>query len=206
MNNDMISIIDYGVGNVASVLNMVKHVGGEANIISSPQDLESATKLIFPGIGSFDYAVQCLQNNNWINALNSTVLERKIPILGICLGMQLMCKYSEEGILTGLGWIDAQVKRFTAGQEKLKIPHMGWNHVEVVSDNPLVINEEPNQRFYFVHSYYVECNTENDVILKSRYGINFVAGFQHKNIFGVQFHPEKSHRYGKQLIKQFLEV
>lgn len=203
-----VSIIDYGVGNVASVINMIKYLGGNAQVISNPKNLDLTTKLIFPGVGAFDHAIESLQKNCWFDALNLAVLEKNVPILGICLGMQLMCKSSEEGRLPGLGWIDAQVKRFdlVGSQPQLKVPHMGWNYVEVINPNPLILDETNNHRFYFVHSYYVDCAQEQDIILKANYGIDFVAGFASKNIYGVQFHPEKSHRFGKDLIKHFLDV
>lgn len=208
MNSDTLSIIDYGVGNIASVINMVKHVGGKTNIISTPADLANAKKLILPGIGHFDNGMECLHKNHWVESLNRAVLENKLPILGICLGMQLMCNSSEEGILSGLCWIDAQVKRFNFNKEidNFKVPHMGWNNVNIVRNNSLISAELKNQRFYFVHSYHVECNHKKDVILTAEYGKVFVAGFSRENIYGVQFHPEKSHRFGMQLIKNFLDA
>ena len=203
-----VDIVDYGVGNIGSIMNMLKKVGGTAQVVSTPEQLTRAEKLILPGVGAFDHGIQTLIDGEWIDALNDAVQSRHIPILGICLGMQLMCKASEEGRLAGLGWIDACVKRFNfeSDQRPLKIPHMGWNVVKVTRANDLVSDLSEQQRYYFVHSYYVECNCTDDVFLMAEYGNEFVAGFQHENIWGVQFHPEKSHKFGMALLKKFLEV
>jgi glutamine amidotransferase len=203
-----ISVIDYGAGNIASVVNMIKHVGGEANVISNPGDLANADKLLLPGVGAFDHAMRCLQQGGWLHALNEAVIQRKVPMLGICLGMQLMCNASEEGSEPGLGWIDATVRRFRFDGDlaRLKIPHMGWNAVRSVVSDSLSSSESLENRFYFVHSYYVECMNKSDEMLICRYGHDFVAGFHRANIWGVQFHPEKSHRFGMALFKKFLEV
>ncbi len=208
MKSDILSVINYGVGNIASVINMSKHVGGKIEVISNPAELVNAKKLLLPGIGHFDNGMECLRKNGWIDALNHAVLKNNTPILGICLGMQLMCNLSEEGESEGLGWIDADVKRFSFNQDasSLKIPHMGWNQVNIARENRLILDESRNHRFYFVHSYYVKCNNEEDIILKANYGFEFAAGFSRQNIYGVQFHPEKSHKFGKQLIKNFLDI
>lgn len=203
-----ITVIDYGVGNIASVVNMIEHVGGEAVVVSEPSKIRYAEKLLLPGVGAYDHGMQCLIDNKWVEVLSSAVLEAKIPILGICLGMQLMCNSSEEGSLGGLAWIDATVSRFSfetaAG---LKVPHMGWNPVTAVrGDAILSPNKGDLERFYFVHSYYVECICQQDVILRSHYGHDFVAGFQRENIWGLQFHPEKSHRFGMEIFRRFLEI
>jgi glutamine amidotransferase len=203
-----VDIVDYGAGNIGSVINMVKKVGGTAQVVSGPEKLIQAEKLILPGVGAFDHGMRTLIEGGWIDALNDVVQNRHIPILGICLGMQLMCKASEEGELAGLGWIDADVKRFNfeSHQRPLKIPHMGWNVVNVTRQNDLVSDQGEQQRFYFVHSYYVKCNCTDDVFLISEYGNEFVAGFHHENIWGVQFHPEKSHKFGMALLRNFLEA
>lgn len=208
MSKHRISVIDYGAGNIASVINMIKHVGGEAEIISEPRALSQVDKLLLPGVGAFDHGIQCLKAGGWMDPLNGAVLERQVPILGICLGMQLMCKSSEEGQEAGLGWIDAEVLRFDFEGEAagLKVPHMGWNAVSTLRGDALVSDEQVERRFYFVHSYYVECTNQQDVLLQCKYGKEFVAGFHRENIWGVQFHPEKSHKFGMELFKRFLEV
>lgn len=208
MNRNIVYVIDYGAGNIASVVNMVRYVGGEAEIIDDPDLLPRVGKLLLPGVGSFDHGMKCLKDGGWIAPLRNAVLERGVPILGICLGMQLMCKTSEEGKLPGLDFMDAIVLRFKFPKDSgnLKIPHMGWNIVTACQENALVSNDIKDLRFYFVHSYYVRCMNENDIILKCNYGHEFVAGFHRKNIWGVQFHPEKSHKFGMELFRRFLEV
>lgn len=203
----MIFIVNYGLGNLSSVLNMVTKVGGKASIVSDPDILNEANKLILPGVGAFDQGISNLHNSKWIDALNEAVLVRRVPILGICLGMQLMCKSSEEGNLPGLGWINADVKRFQFSKNSnLKIPHMGWNTVNIIKPNPLITLEEDEQRFYFVHSYHVVCNNPQDVLATANHGYDITAAFSHDNIYGVQFHPEKSHRFGMALMKNFIEL
>lgn len=203
----MILIVNYGLGNLSSVLNMINKVGGEAAIISDPNMLTKANKLIIPGVGAFDHGMSNLNNSGWINALNEAVLGKHVPILGICLGMQLMCKSSEEGKLPGLGWINAEVKRFKLPiDSNLKIPHMGWNTVDIVKPNPLIKAEDGEQRFYFVHTYYAVCNNKEDVLATTHHGDEITAAFSRDNIYGVQFHPEKSHRFGMALINRFVEL
>lgn len=208
MDRRKISVIDYGAGNIASVVNMIRHVGGEAEVISSPQHLTHVEKLLLPGVGSFDHAMECLKEGGWLDELNKCVLERKVPVMGICLGMQLMCKSSEEGVAQGLGWIDAQVLKFDFQSDavRLKVPHMGWNAATVVKRDPLFVDHATERRFYFVHSYYVDCHNKDDVLLSCSYGHSFVAGFRNRNVWGFQFHPEKSHRFGMEIFKRFLEV
>ena len=204
----MISVVDYGAGNIGSVTNMIKKVGGAAEIISNPHSLEQVEKLLLPGVGAFDHGMRSLIDGEWVEALNNAVQKRKIPVLGICLGMQLMCNASDEGELAGLGWVDAEVHRFNfeQDQQSLKVPHMGWNIVNILGQDDLVTETHEQQRFYFVHSYYVSCNCADDIFLTSVHGEVFVAGFHHENIWGVQFHPEKSHRFGMELFKRFIEV
>ncbi len=199
----MIYIIDYGLGNLGSIQNMIKRVGGESKIIDNPNQLTSPTKIILPGVGAFDTGMKKLNENNWISVLNNEVLVNKIPVLGICLGMQLMTNSSEEGNLKGLGWIDANVKKFIFDNNSYKIPHMGWNRVKVAKDSYLFDSTESN-KFYFVHSYYVETNNPSDNLLYSNYGNEFVSAFQKENIIGLQFHPEKSHKFGINLFNKFI--
>lgn len=201
----MIGILDYGIGNLSSIQNMLKKAGFNSKRIKSVDDLYTVDKIILPGVGAFDYGMEMLQASNFIPTLNELVLEKKMPTLGICLGMQLMCKSSDEGVLSGLNWVDAKVRSFDFQQQDhiLKVPHMGWNEVSVVSENILLKKDIENLRYYFVHSYYVDCNNIEDIIITCQYGHEFVVGFRKDNIFGVQFHPEKSHRFGLELLKNF---
>ncbi|WP_338617701.1 imidazole glycerol phosphate synthase subunit HisH [Pigmentiphaga sp. CHJ604] len=201
----MIVIIDAEFGNIRSVGNMLLACGHQFEIATSPAQAINATKFILPGVGAFDHGMQQLHKGGWSDFLHEAVIDKKTPILGICLGMQLMCTQSEEGQLPGLGWVDASVQRFRFMKDSQhKVPHMGWNRVSVVRPNPL-ISETDSQRFYFVHSYFIACSEEEVVIGKTEYGNSFVSSFQKNNIYGVQFHPEKSHRFGMALMKNFAE-
>jgi len=198
----MILILDYGLGNLGSIRNMLDHLNLECLISAERKDLEKAEKLILPGVGSFDTAIERIQGTPGLKELlDHKALVEKIPVLGICLGMQLLTNGSEEGQLPGLGWIPAATKRFPANG--LKIPHMGWNLVRPTGDHPLTRGFADEIRFYFVHSYYVEVADPAHSLFKCHYGLDFDAAVGRDNIFGVQFHPEKSHRFGKQLLKNF---
>lgn len=200
----MVYIIDYGAGNISSIQNMLKKIGAESVITSVPTEIAIAKKIILPGVGSFDTGMKLLKDRGWIEILNKKVLNDKIYVLGVCLGVQLMCKQSEEGQLKGLGWIDADVVRFKQEKatEPIRVPHMGWNSVEQLKDVALLkMNEE--HRFYFVHSFHLENVLEENKWLKTNYGYEFISGIQKENIYGVQFHPEKSHKYGMELYKNF---
>ena len=202
----MIVIIDYGMGNVGSILNMVKKFTKEVEISSSHEVIKKADKFILPGVGSFDNGMKNLANLKLIDLLNEKVLKERKPVLGICLGMQLLTERSEEGILDGLKWIEGETIRFRFHDSmRLKVPHMGWNYVKKVKNSILLENMNGESRYYFVHSYYVSCKNEDNAILKTLYGIEFTSALQKDNIFGVQFHPEKSHKFGLQLIKNFVE-
>lgn len=203
----MISVLDYGAGNVGSVIRMIERAGGAARRIGSAQEVLAAGKLVLPGVGAFGYGMAQLASRGLVPALNAVALETRIPILGICLGMQLMCRSSEEADVAGLGWIDAEVRRFPAPEATgLRVPHMGWNTLRVVCANPLLPLDAGEQRFYFVHSYRVSCHDLADPIALAHYGDDFVAAFARGNLLGVQFHPEKSHRFGMELMRRFVEI
>jgi len=203
----MIVTINYGMGNLGSILNMLKKIGAPAIISSDAKEIQKADKLILPGVGSFDNGMKNLDALGFIPVLQEKVLHQKTPILGICLGMQLMTKNSEEGKLPGLGWIDAETIRFKHDpSSSLKVPHMGWNSVSIAKDSPLFKEMYPDPRFYFVHSFHAVCYKTTDVLATSHFGYDFVSAFQRDNIMGVQFHPEKSHKYGMRLLKNFAEL
>ena len=204
----MINIIDLGVSNVASVANMVKKVGGTPNIISDHSQLNTikSNKAILPGVGSFDSAMKMLNRGNWFNSLNQYIENSSNSILGICLGMQIMFNRSEEGQLEGLKWIDGDIRKFQFEDKKLKVPHMGWNFISPKKDDVLFQSSSERQRFYFVHSFFASCNDKNDILSLTNYGIDFVSSVQKNNIYGVQFHPEKSHRYGMHIINNFINI
>ena len=202
-----ITVINFGLGNIASVSNMIRKVGGEVNVCNTPDNLRYAEKILLPGVGSFDCGMQLLKKGGWLNVLREAVIERQVPILGICLCMHLMCISSEEGKDSGLGWVKAEVKRFDLDNlGKLKVPHMGWSTIKTIKENPLLDEVTQNERFYFVHSYYVKCNDDKNIIATAEYGEIFTAAFHYRNIFGVQFHPEKSHRFGMKLMKKFVDL
>ena len=203
----MITIIDYGMGNLGSVKNMLKKVHEESIITSDKDIIKNATKILLPGVGAFDNAIKNLHDLDIFSLIKDKVLRDKIPIMGICLGMQLLTKGSEEGDKLGFGFIDAEVKRFKFDdlEEKLFIPHMGWNTIKVEKSSKFFSNDislEP--RFYFVHSYAVECYDKKDILTTTKYGYEFVSSFEKDNIVGFQFHPEKSHKFGMQLFKNSL--
>ena len=195
----MIGIIDYGLGNIGSILNMLKYLNIEAQIIQDEQGFDSSDKLILPGVGSFDEGMKNLKELNLIDLIKTQVEVKGKKILGICLGMQLMLDGSEEGTRDGLGLISGTSKKFISTSDN-KVPHMGWNEVNSEQGDSIAATDD---RFYFVHSYYVVLNKKEDTLFTTEYGIDFCSGFQHDNILGVQFHPEKSHKYGKKLLSNF---
>lgn len=201
-----VGIINAGLGNLASIQRMLERVGSSGKYISSRNEVAGCDALILPGVGHFDEGMRALRKADLFETIKKLGCEGKVPILGICLGMQLLCRSSEEGSEPGLGLIDADVKKFRfSTDEKLKVPHMGWNVVRPESSNVLISQSEKEQRFYFVHSYKVIPDDPNVVIGTTNYGGDFCAAFQKDNIFGVQFHPEKSHRFGMALMKSFVE-
>lgn len=203
----MITIIDYGMGNLGSIQNMLSRLGYQVEITSDVDIIRNAEKLILPGVGAFDQAMINLNKHDFIPALNKRVVEEGTPLLGICLGMQLLTNGSEEGQLKGLGWIDAQTLRFNFGSDqKLRVPHMGWNTLTVRQKSCLFKEMYEDARFYFVHSYYVKCKSQKSVLATSNYGIDFAAGIMKDNIYGLQFHPEKSHKFGMQIFRNFSEL
>lgn len=204
----MITIVDYGLGNLGSILNMLKKIGAEVKLSTSIHDIEKADKLILPGVGAFDHGMRQLRERGLIDVLNHKALEEKVPILGICLGMQLLGNSSEEGSEEGLGWIEANTKkfRFEGIELRLKVPHMGWNLVKESKASDLNKDMYPEPRFYFVHSYHFVCKNPEDELLKSNYGFDFTSAVEKENIMGVQFHPEKSHKFGMQLLNNFNEL
>jgi glutamine amidotransferase len=205
----MIVIIDYGMGNVGSIVNMFKKIDVEAVLSSDHGEIAKADKLILPGVGVFDQGMRRLEDFGLIPLLDKRVLIDKVPILGICLGMQLFTKRSQEGVSHGLGWIDAEVIRFRINdmtQRKLNIPHMGWNTARIKKQSGIFNNLDEASRFYFLHSYHVQCADESDVLTTTCHGYDFVSSLQRDNIVGVQFHPEKSHKFGMVLMKNFSEL
>jgi len=202
----MITIIDYKTGNLGSIQNILKRIGEESVITSDKDQIERATKIILPGVGAFDTGMRNLLELDLIDILNRKVKVEKIPVLGICLGMQLLSNGSEEGSLPGLGWIDAETIRFRfENTVEYKIPHMGWNFIRQHKDSKLFENMYSDARFYFVHSYFFRSNIEEDVLLSTTYEIEFTSAIEKGNILGVQFHPEKSHKFGMKLLKNFVD-
>ena len=201
----MITIVDYGMGNLGSILNMFKRIGAKAMISSSHDEILNAGKLILPGVGAFDAAMTRIRDTGLSMILDKRAMVDRIPILGICLGMQILTRGSEEGELPGLGWIPAQAKRFPV-QPDLKVPHMGWNIAYPSNVSRLTENFEKETRFYFVHSYAVFVDKAENSILKTEYGVEYDSAIQRDNIYGVQFHPEKSHRFGMQVLKNFVSL
>lgn len=202
----MILIFDYGVGNLASIANMLKKVGVKSKISNDEQDLAAADKIILPGVGSFEYGMGQLKSLPSFLKLEEEVLVKKKPLLGICLGAQLLFEKSDEGDAVGLGWVKGTVVRFDDSRfvHNEKVPHMGWNYVKSMKGSTLLNGFDEKVRFYFVHSYHFKLDNVNDGLLSTEYGYEFVAAVEHGNILGVQFHPEKSHKFGLQLLSNFV--
>ena len=204
----MITIIDYGVGNINAFVNVYKRVDVPVKIAKTAADLEGVEKLILPGVGHFDFAMEKLNKSGRRDHLDDLVLNQNIPVLGICVGMQMMAKESEEGKSEGLKWIDATVKKFdeTKIHHVTKLPHMGWNDVKPLKESAIFKDLEKDSIFYFLHSYFFKCNDPQDILAVSDYGIEFSSAVHHGNKFGVQFHPEKSHHYGEILLHNFAKL
>ena len=202
----MIVIVDYGLGNLGSILNMLRKLGVESIISSAPDDIVRAQRLILPGVGAFDTGMINLRTRGLEEVLSEKVIQNKAPCLGICLGMQLLMGSSEEGQEPGLGWIAGHTRKFSFEQREpaRKVPHMGWNAVQVKQPNPLFLGLDGEARFYFVHSYHAICEDASDISATTNYGYDFACAVQKGNVLGVQFHPEKSHRFGMRLLNNFV--
>lgn len=203
----MIGIVDYGLGNVQAFANIYRRLGIEAKPAKTPEEVAEATKLILPGVGAFDWAMARLTQSGVRDALDKAVLARGVPVLGVCVGMQMMADRSEEGALPGLGWIGGDVVRFRMerGQQRTPLPHMGWNDVQPTGVS-LLFEGLDSPRFYFLHSFHLRPNSQSDQIATTDYGLEFTSAVGRANIFGTQFHPEKSHAWGIRLLKNFAEI
>lgn len=200
----MIAVIDYGVGNLSSVINMFRKIGAEAVVTKNPNEILLADKVLLPGVGHFDFGMKMLNKSGLRDVLDKFAMDHKKPVLGICLGAQILGRGSEEGKEAGLGWVDMECLRLPA-MPGLKVPHMGWSHIEIKQDSELFPDFDPITRFYFVHSYYMSCASIDNVIATSVHGIEFTSVVRRENIFGTQFHPEKSLRHGFALMRAFAE-
>ena len=204
----MISVVNYGLGNVQAFINIYKRLNMQVNIASSPDELSGADRIILPGVGAFDWAMRRLTESGMRDALDHLVVEKKVPVLGICVGMQIMARRSEEGVLTGLCWIDGEVKKFDDAKflQLTHLPHMGWNDVEPLTDDGLFKGLASGARFYFLHSYYFAPSDPEKTLAFTDYNGRYASSVCSGNVFGVQFHPEKSHQWGIQLLKNFAEI
>lgn len=202
----MIVIIDYGMGNLGSIQNMFKRIGNRSIVTSDLNQIQNAEKILLPGVGAFDAAIERIDQLGLRSVLLKKANVDKVPFLGICLGMQLLTTGSEEGHLQGLGLIDADTIKFKFDDFTIKVPHMGWNFVYPVNSSPLAEGFTSDFRFYFVHSYYVRCNYPENIVMQTEYGHRFESIIQKNNIFGAQFHPEKSHKYGMKLLENFSKI
>jgi glutamine amidotransferase len=204
----MIAIVNYGLGNIHAIANIYKRLNIAVSIASTPDELRAAERVILPGVGAFDWAMRRLNDSGMRGVLDELVVTKGKLVLGICVGMQMMAKRSDEGILEGLGWIDAEVKKFDSASftQKTHLPHMGWNDVLPRSNEDLFKNLGPSARFYFLHSYYFLPHNPDHVLAVTDYNGNYASSVRSKNVYGVQFHPEKSHQWGIQLLKNFAEI
>jgi len=201
-----VAVIDYGMGNIGSICKMLRVVGATPVVSADAAVIARADRVVLPGVGHFDRAMANLHELGLVDPLRRLALEDRKPFLGICLGMQLLCRSSEEGRQPGLGMFDARVRRFDfSGPTRLKVPHMGWSELRPYKTSPMLNGLDATARFYFVHSYFVECADTTDVLAEVTYGVPFVAAFERANVCGVQFHPEKSHRFGIQMFRNFVQ-
>lgn len=204
----VVIILDYGIGNLGSIANMIRRIGGEVTVSGDPRVVATADRIILPGVGAFDTGMKALLQSGLVEPLRRRVVDEGAPLLGICLGMQLLTAGSEEGRLPGLHWVPAETVAFRLPPEEpeLRVPHMGWNSVTIRRRDSLFRHCAGESRFYFVHSYHVRCRSEDDVLATCSYGLELTAAFQHGNVYGVQFHPEKSHRFGMDVLRAFCEL
>lgn len=204
----MITIIDYGLGNIGAFVNVYERLNIKTNVARNVVDIKDSTKLILPGVGSFDFAMSQFNNSGMRECVEKKVLDEKVPIVGICVGMQMLAKSSDEGKLPGLGWIDGDVKLFDISKipYATRLPHMGWNSITPVGNSMLMQGFDSNSRFYFLHSYYFICNREEDITSRTEYGISYASSVNRDNIYGIQFHPEKSHANGVRLLYNFAKI
>lgn len=201
-----IAVIDYGMGNLRSVIKKITKVGYEPILTSNGDEILLCDKLILPGVGHFEKGMRNLKSLNLIEIIREFAFDKKKPILGICLGMQMLTNYSEEGHLPGIGLIDARTMKFQFSGNDIKVPHMGWNSIRIVQHHPILNGIFEDEMFYFVHSFYVQCGDDSAKVAQTEYGIEFSSIIANENIIGVQFHPEKSHEWGELLIKNFCEL
>ncbi|MFY8108680.1 MAG: imidazole glycerol phosphate synthase subunit HisH [Bacteroidia bacterium] len=204
----MIGILNYGLGNIKAFENIYRKLHIPVKVLNSKDDFDGITKLILPGVGAFDHAMTTFNQSGLREISEKMILEDKVPVIGICVGMQMLAASSDEGKLPGLGWIKGKVHRFDESKINFAthLPHMGWNDVKVKPDSPIFVEFPANPKFYFLHSYYFECDNASDIIATSEYGIEFTCAVNHENVFGVQFHPEKSHEYGIKLLENFSKI
>ena len=204
----MIAIINYGSGNIHAIGNIYDRQRIPYTIVDKPEDLLVADKIILPGVGAFDETMGMLNKSGFKELLTEFVIDKKVPVLGICVGMQILGEGSEEGNLPGLGWISGFVKKFDKNllQHKPKLPHLGWNSVKIRKQSTVLEGIDESEGFYFIHSYYFQCKREEDILTTTTYGVNFSSAINSENIFGVQFHPEKSHNNGMTLLKNFASL
>jgi glutamine amidotransferase len=204
----MMTIVDYGLGNILAFANVYKRLGIPVAIAKGVTDLSYATKLILPGVGAFDHAMKSLIQSGMRDALDEMVISRGVPVLGVCVGMQMLAATSEEGHLPGLAWLPGKVRSFRSNEQsaRMPLPHMGWNDISQHGESALFEGLESDARFYFLHSYYFQCDHDDDIAAETVYGTRFSCAVQMKNVFGVQFHPEKSHKFGTQLLKNFAGI
>jgi glutamine amidotransferase len=204
----MIVIVDYGLGNVRAFESLYRKINLPCSIASSASELDQASKIILPGVGSFDFAMDSLLRSGMREKLDHMVVDLGVPVLGVCVGMQMMSMHSEEGSLPGLGWIDGRVKKFdfSGSSSPADVPHMGWNNIKPINSSGLFEQLDGHSRFYFLHSYYFSCATQDSVIATTDYGGEFASAVEKGNVFGVQFHPEKSHGWGVRILENFARI
>ena len=204
----MVTIVNYGLGNIQAFVNIYRRLNIDVCIADNAGQLHGARKIVLPGVGAFDWAMTRLNASGMRDKLDQLVLVDRVPVIGICVGMQIMAKRSDEGTMEGLGWIDAEVKKFDVSgfEQRTHLPHMGWNTITPFRDSSLFAGMEMPPRFYFLHSYYFLPHSRDVILAETEYGIRYCSAVQYETMYGVQFHPEKSHQWGVQLLKNFAEM